>query len=107
MNIKTLLKSPLTALIRSQPIRRRIIFELKHRYYANLDLQIPLGHGLICPLSFADAWDSFGEIFIQGEYAGALDQVGPPQRWLDLGCHAGFFSLYVLWRRARAGLSQD
>lgn len=94
-------KVPFNAALAYAPVRRRIIFELRHRYYAELQNEIPLGHDLRCPLVFPEAWSSFAEIFVQGEYGPAFDALPLPERWIDLGCHAGFFSLYVLWRRAQ------
>jgi FkbM family methyltransferase len=103
-SVRRFLKAPLTAMLAWTPIRRRLIFDVRQYYYAELENQIPLGNGLSCPLAFLDAWSSFSEIFVEGEYAPAFDRVPLPERWLDLGCHAGFFSLYVAWQRAQAGL---
>jgi FkbM family methyltransferase len=101
--LKKLIKAPLIACVDWEPFRRRTIFELQRRHYADLGNRIPLGGGLTCPLLFPQAWDSFAEIFVHGEYARAFDYVPLPDRWIDLGCHAGFFSLYVVWRRACTG----
>jgi FkbM family methyltransferase len=103
--VRALLKVPLTAALAFQPFRRRAIFELRQRYYDELATAIPLGHGLTCPLAFPSAWDSFAEVFVQREYAAAFDAIALPERWIDLGCHAGFFSLFVAWQRAQARLA--
>ncbi|MBC7980536.1 MAG: FkbM family methyltransferase [Armatimonadetes bacterium] len=84
-----------------------MLFDLKQKYFQELELSVPLGYGLVCPLEFAEAWTSFTEIFVNDEYAPALQQICLPQRWLDLGCHAGYFSLYLVWLRARIGLDND
>lgn len=97
------LKAPLLSLLEWPAFRRRVTFELRQRYYDELEHVVPLGDGLQCPLLFSDAWHSFSEIFVQGEYRDALASVPLPSRWLDLGCHAGFFSLYVAWRRLTSG----
>lgn len=83
-------------------IRKRIIFDLLNHYYADLELVISMGNGFHCPLHFPDAVESLREIFFEGEYD-CIDQIPLPHRWLDIGCFAGFFSLYVAWRHAKAG----
>ena len=103
MLLRRLVKAPLRGALAVAAIRRRAIFELRQHYYGDLDLGVPLGHDLTCPLAFADAWSSFAEVFVRDSYGAALDRLGLPDRWLDLGCHAGYFSLYVVWRRALAG----
>ena len=35
------------------------------------------------------------------EYAGVGERFALPSRWLDIGCHAGFFSLYMVWHHRR------
>ncbi|CEF48526.1 unnamed protein product [uncultured bacterium] len=99
------LKTPLLALLAWPPFRRRAVYELRQRYYPELSNVIPLSHNLECPLLFPDAWASFAETFVQQEYAAVFEHLPLPRRWLDLGCHAGFFSLYVTWRRALADQS--
>jgi FkbM family methyltransferase len=103
--VRTLIKSPLLGLLAWPAFRRRAIFELRQRYYGELANGISLGHGLQCPLLLPDAWSSFAEVFVHGEYAAAFDRLPLPSRWVDLGCHAGYFSLYVAWKRALAGES--
>ena len=83
------------AQLRSQALRQRMAFQLKQRHFDELDLQIPVGGGLVCPLAADANRLSFGEIFCEQEYAGVFDHIAPPRKWLDLGAHAGFFSLYV------------
>jgi FkbM family methyltransferase len=105
--LRVLLKSPLTALTEMGFLRRRILFDLKLRHYDELNLCVPLGLGLTCPISREDFWHSFSEIFVNGEYAPAFDIMPLPNRWIDLGCHAGFFSLFVAWLRAKHGMPPD
>jgi FkbM family methyltransferase len=102
---RQLLKTPLLALLGWPAFRRRVMFELQQRYYDEFSNMVPLGHGLQCPLTFREGWHSFAEIFVQGEYDRPFEQLPLPARWVDIGSHAGFFSLYVAWRRARAGCS--
>ena len=83
-------------------IRERVGFALSQSYYADLQVSVPLTDGLQCPITHRDYWHSFSEIFVQREYDGAWQHMPLPRKWLDLGCHAGYFSLYLLWKNARA-----
>jgi FkbM family methyltransferase len=103
---RKLLKMPLVCLLGWTAFRRRAMHELQQRYYNEFSIRVPLGHGLQCPLTFRESWHSFAEIFVQGEYDQPFHHVPLPSRWVDIGCHAGFFSLYVAWRRAQAGCSE-
>jgi FkbM family methyltransferase len=103
---RTVATTPLKALLSPEWLRRRIIFDLQHRYHADLGVAIPLSHGLRCPIVSGQEWACFEHIFFAGEYAKAFDHIPLPARWLDLGCYAGFFSLYVAWRRAQQGLTE-
>lgn len=102
---KHLLKKAALAPLRIEPVRSRIAFWLNQQHYPELDIRVPLSHGLFCPIYSPEFWCSFSEIFVNAEYAPALDRMALPNRWLDLGCHAGFFSLYLEWRRRKAGLT--
>lgn len=101
--------SPLRAILDIPEVRRRLIFDLKQRYFSDLDIQIPLGFGLKAPISSPEFWISFEEIFFEREYAALLENIASakqfPQRWIDLGCHAGFFSLWLLYERIKSGLA--
>lgn len=88
-------------------IRRRLAFEVRHRHFQELGISVPLGHGLQCPIYSTEYWCSFSEIFLSDEYNEFLKDMPLPTRWLDLGAHAGFFSLWVAWQRARQNLSID
>ncbi len=101
-------KLPLLALLAQPELRRRIIFELTHNHYFELEVAVPLGGKLTCPVTNPDHWYSFSEIFLAGgEYSSVFEKIAPPQRWIDLGCHAGYFSLFVAWLRERRHLSSD
>ncbi len=100
-----LAKTPLFALLKQPWIRRRVIFELKQKYYADLHIDVPLPPGLICPIRAADHWHSFNEIFLERTYIPAFNSMPPPKRWIDLGCHAGYFSLFVVWLRKKQSLT--
>lgn len=82
-------------------IRRRVIFHLMHRHYADLGIQVPLGYGCAAPILSPIYWSSFEEIFINGEYCEYVKDCKLPERWIDIGCHAGFFSLYLLLNHRR------
>ena len=85
-------------------VRNRVVFDLRQRHEADLAAVVPLSHGLSCPVFSAEHWYSFSEIFLQGEYDSVLERIPPPARWLDLGCHAGYFSLHLAWQLRRRGL---
>jgi len=99
-----LVLKPLLAL---HPLRRRVAFALRHEYFADLDLFIPLSHDLACPLVHEDDRVSLSEIFFGGEYDSLATHIELPRRWIDLGCNAGYFSLWLEWQRRKAGLSVD
>jgi FkbM family methyltransferase len=79
-------------------IRRRAAFELKYRWFHDLEISIPLSNGFYCPIPDIDSIHSFGEIFVNNEYGLFLEKLPLPKRWIDLGCHAGFFTLYLAWQ---------
>lgn len=66
-----------------------------------------LGDGLGAPWFDHELATSFAEIFVGGEYAGLLGREPLPARWLDLGCYGGFFTLWLVAQRRRAGLPAD
>ena len=88
------------------PLRRRLALALRLFYFGDLGVSVPLGHGLACPLSAEADGFSFFEIFVDSVYKEMLlDGAGAlPSRWLDLGCHAGYFSLWLESRRRHHGL---
>src|SRR5688572_24510146 len=99
------LKWPLRRLLSFPAVRRHISFELRQHYYDEMECRLPVGYGLVCPIQFWEAFSSLGHIFFDGEYARAFDGIAPPERWLDIGCYAGYFSLFVACQRQRIGLS--
>jgi FkbM family methyltransferase len=88
-------------------LRRRLIFALKQRYFSDLSIDLPLAPGLICPLVDEQYRDSLSEIFIEGTYSSAFENISLPAKWIDLGCHAGYFSLYIIWQRQIKGLVEE
>jgi FkbM family methyltransferase len=109
--IRKFLKLPLTAALRSPFFRKRVTFHIRYEYFdeyfAGLELNIPLSHGFYCPIPGLGALSSFSEIFVTGEYGSFLTEIPLPLRWLDLGCHAGYFTLYLAWQHALAGSAGD
>ncbi|MBX9879502.1 MAG: FkbM family methyltransferase [Candidatus Obscuribacterales bacterium] len=101
--------SPLRAMLDIPDVRRRVIFDLKQRYFDELEIEVPLGFGLKAPITSQEFWVSFEEIFFEREYKLLLENVITekyfPQRWLDLGCHAGYFSLWLAYERIKSGLT--
>jgi FkbM family methyltransferase len=89
------------------PLRRRLAIAIRVFYFGDLDLSLPLSHGLGCPLALQEDDFSFAEIFFNGVYNEVLESIPLPARWLDLGCHAGYFSLWLEWHRRRLGQSPD
>ena len=97
--LKRSLRYPLNQMLKLDPIRRRIAFILKCHYFSDLEISIPLSHGFSCNISNLDSFESFSEIFLEGEYAPFLREIDPiPHRWLDIGCHVGYFSLWLAWQ---------
>jgi len=82
-------------------LRDRIVFQVKHRCFRELDLRIPIGHGLCVPWIDEDVGSSFAEIFLDEEYSAMFQYLKPPTRWIDLGAFAGFFSIWLLRNRKR------
>jgi FkbM family methyltransferase len=97
--VKRLAQSAFHALFANPLFRKRAIFHLKQYYYGELAFFVDLGYGYRCPIFEASAQYSFTEIFFDDEYAGVFELIDLPGRWLDLGCHYGFFSLYVAWMK--------
>ena len=64
--------------------------------------KINIGRGLVCPVFHPSATCSLEEIFFENEYQSAFQEISLPNKWLDLGCHYGYFSLYLAWLHAGA-----
>jgi FkbM family methyltransferase len=105
--IRKFLKLPLTVALRAPFFRKRAAYHFRYKYLADLELSIPLSHGFSCPVLGLDALCSFSEIFVTGEYGSFLNEIPLPRRWVDLGCYAGYFTLYLAWQHAVAGNSGD
>ena len=98
------LQSGLARLILRAPgMRRRLAFEIKNRYFQDLKLSLGVEEGLTCPIHAEENMYSFTEIFVEREYAGLLDQIPAPMRWLDIGAHAGYFTLFAAAWNAKLG----
>jgi FkbM family methyltransferase len=89
-------------LLSSHSLRRRLAYQLLTHYPADLDARVPLGENLCAPLFDAELGVSFAEIFFNREYGSILDVIPLPRRWIDLGCYAGFFSLWLEVERRRS-----
>jgi FkbM family methyltransferase len=85
------------------PLRHRLVAVTKRNRFEDLDIWVPLGNGLRCPVISEDVWESFVEVFCRRSYAEVLAGTAWPGRWVDIGCHAGFFSLWLLWQRRLEG----
>ena len=105
--LRKIFKLPLTLALRVPFIRERAAFHFRTDYYADIGVNMPLSDGFWCPILTQDSVHSFSEIFVSQEYGSFLDEVPLPRRWIDLGCHTGYFSLYLAWRHAVAGNAQD
>ena len=88
-------------------VRKRFVFHLKQYFYNELDFKINIGRGLSCPISHPSATCSLEEIFFEDEYLSAFQEIPLPQKWLDLGCHYGYFSLYLAWLHAGSPLKSN
>ena len=100
---RKVLKLPLTLALRFKFIRLRMIYELRQNWFSDLSIGIPLSDGFSCPIPELDSLYSFSEIFVTGEYGTTFQKIPLPKRWLDLGCHTGYFSLYLAWQHTIAG----
>ena len=90
-------------LIQLTKFRSRIITIIKSHYYKELENNIPLEGNLYCPILYESSFCSFNEIFAQGEYKHFINKIDLPEKWLDLGCHLGHFSLQLNSLRRSAG----
>ena len=105
-NIKLPFASALRWGLRFTALRHRLIFELQQNYYSELGVTVSLGDGIHCPIVSLEHWASYQNIFVEKEYDPLLARIPLPARWLDLGCHAGHFTLLMMKLHARAGTSQ-
>ncbi len=105
--VRKILKLPLMLALQCGFIRRRAAFEIKHRWFRDLELSVPLTDDFSCPIPELDALYSFSEIFVTDEYGSFLRDIPVPRRWIDLGCHTGYFTLYLAWQHAVARTNED
>ncbi|HLK16375.1 MAG TPA: FkbM family methyltransferase [Fimbriimonadaceae bacterium] len=103
--IRSIGRSAAASMIKRKRLREHMVFVIKQRHYDDLQQRVLLSDGLACPVEFEEALYSFSEVFVREEYAPALANAPLPGRWLDLGAHAGYFSLYLVWKRLQAGLT--
>jgi FkbM family methyltransferase len=98
----SLFKWPFRILFSSASVRRRIAFEMVQKHYEDLNVVVPLPGGVQCPILSVEHWVSFDNIFAQREYDYLLARIPLPGSWLDIGCHAGHFTLLLasLWARS-------
>jgi FkbM family methyltransferase len=101
--LRKLLKWPLRAALRSDWLRPKVAYELRQAGYADLQVMIPLSHGMSVPIRREDFVHSFTEIFLTREYGDFLQHIPLPRRWIDLGCHAGYFSTLLAWEWRKRG----
>jgi FkbM family methyltransferase len=101
--IRSALKFPLRLLLAYLPFRKRAVFELVRTYYADLNVVVPLFHGIKCPIVSQEHWVSYENVFAEKEYDDLLKIIPLPGTWLDLGCHAGHFSLLLASHWAEKG----
>lgn len=87
-------------------LRKEAAFVIKHAYFSDLQLALPLGSGFQCPVDDSQAFLSFSEVFIEQAYSEAFRYMAYPKRWVDVGCHRGYFSLYLLMHMGRAAAQQ-
>jgi len=93
------------ALLGIPGMRRRIAFAMAHSHLSDLHLRMPLEGGLCAPLDHRDAFIAFSETFLSGEYGDLFSRLPLPGRWLDIGSHRGYFSLWLACERLRRGMS--
>ncbi len=101
--MKKILNFLFLKLIQLTKFRLRIISIIKSHYYKELENNIPLEGNLYCPILYESSFCSFDEIFGQGEYKHFINKIDLPEKWLDLGCHLGHFSLQLNSLRRSAG----
>lgn len=75
--------------------REAMVFEVRQKYFADLCISLNVGGKLKCPITQLEGFLSFSEIFVEKEYDKVWEYIQIPQKWIDLGCHRGYFSLYL------------
>lgn len=90
---------PLRLALANGHVRRRVIFELTQHYHGEIGMAVPMENGLVCPITSVEHWVSYANIFCEKEYDALLAMMPLPIRWIDLGCHAGHFTLLLATRQ--------
>ena len=52
-------------LLKINSVREKVLFEVKNKYFSELDISLPVGDNLWIQLYENDSYDSFYEIFIK------------------------------------------
>lgn len=94
---------PIGDLLHRYEVRDAIISTLKKSFFHELNIVMPVSTKLACPLYYEMYSGSFLEMFVEQEYGPAFESMPLPRRWLDIGCHAGFFTLYLIWLQQKSG----
>ena len=81
-------------LLKINSIRKKVLFEVKNKYFSELDISLPVGDNFWIQLYENDSYDSFYEIFIKKEYARFLPEINI-YNILDIGANFGFFSFWL------------
>lgn len=93
--IKRLLQWLLVWILRIDFLKKKAVFLVKYYYFKELNLFIPLGAVYKIPLMEQESVHAFSEVFVEREYDLLLNAIDVPKRWVDLGCHRGYFSLWL------------
>lgn len=84
----------LSFILKSTFLRESIITHLKSHYFSEFNLSIPISNNYSVNLEENDSYDSFSEIFIQGEYNSYLPDI-EFRKVIDIGANYGYFSLWL------------
>lgn len=93
--VKRLLRAVFGLLMKIPFLREKAIFLVKYHYFKELGFSMPIGAGYHAPLLEVSSVHAFSEIFVNQEYADLLKYVPLPRSWVDIGCHRGYFSLWL------------
>lgn len=81
-------------LMKLPTLRTKVIHCIKHFYFEEMDVSIPIQNSYWAKLFHNDSYDSFSEIFIQNEYQDFIPNF-EIDSLIDLGAHHGFFSVWL------------
>jgi FkbM family methyltransferase len=102
---KKIIQQSLHWMIRRTLLGRRLVFAFKHENFDLLDVTIPLKNGFTAGIASREALESFSEVFLNHSYEPVLSSDFCPRNILDIGCHHGFFSLWLASSFASESLS--